>query len=140
MNPLFSQQLAADAARIVQEGVIHPMMDAGDVKRKHLHIVIGDIYGNIIYRYSMTTSDKWEYAYDEIALSKFELTIEHKMPTSEIQKLYPELNLGKTPYFGSAIDGGIVVACSGVDAEHDEMFSKCLAAGIRSRILLAARE
>jgi len=138
-GPLFSEQIAADSAKLVQDGIIIPMMESGQVKRKHLHIVVGDIYGNVIYEFSFKTSENWEYPYQEIALSKFDLTVEHAMPTSIIQKLYPGLNLGITPYFGSAIDRGIVVACSGVDAEHDEMFAKCIVAGIRSRILLAAK-
>ncbi len=101
-----------------------------------LHIIVGTSEGVILADADVGDRKDWEPRYDALAKDKFNLTVEHKMPTREIQLLYPELAEGKgnTYYWGSWIDGGIIVACSGVDPEWDEAFSKIGCAFIRAMV------
>jgi len=100
------------------------------------YIIVGLKDGTCLTRLEFGSTDEWTAPYDEIAESKFNMTVEHQKPTREIQLMYPELAEGKgnTYYWGSWIDGGIVVACSGVDPEWDEAFSKMVVAVIRAML------
>jgi len=101
-----------------------------------LHMIIGDSEGNVIHTFNLLDPCTWPGAYKEHAESKFALTVKHQKPTREIMSLTPELAEGKdvTFYYGSEIDGGIVVACSGVDPEWDEALSKIAVAVIRAMV------
>jgi hypothetical protein len=143
----FSKEIADQAIHAVR-----PMLEAL-IKAKGLengllpngngfHIIVGDIDGRIIRDFDYKDRDVWVGPYNDIAVDKFELTVEHKMSTRKIQLLYPELaearmliqRTGHTYYWGSWIDGGIVVACSGIDPEWDEFFSKVICAFIRAAV------
>lgn len=101
-----------------------------------LYILVGLNDGTTLARFHLGSPDEWPAPYDDIAIGKFDLTVEHQMPTREIQQMYPELaeGEGNTYYWGSWIDGGLVVACSGVDPEWDEAFSKMVIAIMRAML------
>lgn len=74
--------------------------------------------------------DEWESDYMAYALSKAEKSVRTGMPTAKLEPQY--LLSGDTVYWGSEVLDGIVVACSGVEAFFDEMFSMWIAAAIRA--------
>lgn len=131
----FNKEVAKNAINIAK-GLIHQTMKNNVVKRSHLHIVVGNTDGKILAEKSIGEPDEWKHPYKEIALSKFDLTVRHQKTTREIQLLYPELSgeEGDTFFWGSYIDGGIVVACSGVEAYFDEMYSKIIASIARALV------
>lgn len=137
----FSKELAqqvADMVRAHAEEMIRPKKVENGLcpNGGGLHIVVGTSKGIILARADVGERDDWAGPYDEIAESKFSLTAETGKPTREGQLLYPELmeGPGNTYYWGSWIDGGIVVACSGVDPEWDEAFSKMGCAFVRAMV------
>lgn len=69
--------------------------------------------------------DEWQHDYDYIALSKAFLSWRWGLPSRRIQHEFAYLCEGHdTVYGGSIVDeGGLIVACSGVDSEHDEGFA-----------------
>jgi hypothetical protein len=101
-----------------------------------LHMIIGDNEGQVVHRFNILDPSAWPGEYKEHAESKFALTVKHQKPTREIMSLFPELAEGKdnTFYYGSEIDGGIIVACSGVDPEWDEALCKIAIAVIRAMV------
>lgn len=131
----FDQQVARYAITHAKP-LIQGLMDKGVAKRNDLHIIVGNSDGEVLATESMGNPDKWEYPYDLIAQSKFDITVRTGKPTRIVQQLTPELagELGDTFYWGSWIDGGIVVACSGVQAYWDEAFCKVITAIIRAMV------
>lgn len=69
--------------------------------------------------------DQWQWAYDWIAVAKAFDTWKTGLPSRRLQNEFAYNCVeGGTIYGGSVIDeGGLVVACSGVDPEHDEGFA-----------------
>lgn len=134
--PRYNSELAEKATKLVVESLIFAAMDAGHAKRHDLHIVVGTSTGKILYELSLGKKKKWEYPYKKIARSKFKLTAKWQCSTRELQALYPEMagEKGDTFYFGSWIDGDIVVSCSGVQGYWDEAFAKAIIAVIRAFI------
>jgi len=138
----FSEELAKEAAATVMSQMVQHLVKPKETPNGLMpngggfHIIVGDKDGNILARLDYGSKSEWTTSYDEIAESKFNMTVEHQMPTREVQLMYPELAEGKgnTYYWGSWIDGGIVVACSGVDPEWDEAFSKMVVAIIRAML------
>jgi hypothetical protein len=70
------------------------------------------------------------YPIHKIALSKAELSARTGLPTSQVPPQYRRA--GDTLWWGSAVLGGIVAACSGVDSHHDEMFAWWIAAAVQA--------
>lgn len=129
----FSKEIARYAINHAKP-FIQKLIDEGITKRKDLHIVVGNSDGKILADESFGNPDLWEHPYNKIAQSKFEITVRTGQPTRIIQQITPELvgEPGDTFYWGSWIDGGIVVACSGVQPYWDEAFSKIIVAIIRA--------
>jgi len=129
---------ADDAVKFARDILIPSLMAGGVVEDENFVLVIGCrstrqvmsvlVIGGTIQK---------EYDLKKIALSKFELTCEYGMSTRQIQMLYPEMADGKTCFWGSAIDGDIVVAGSGYKSRDDEMVCTMVVAYIRKQILAA---
>lgn len=132
----YNSELAEKATKLVVDSLILAAMEAGYAKRRDLHIVAGTSTGKILYELSLGKEKKWEYPYKKIARNKFKLTVKWQCSTREIQALYPEMagEKGDTFYFGSWIEGDIVVSCSGVQGYWDEAFSKIIIAVIRALV------
>ena len=96
------------------------------VDRTHLHIYAGGVKEGVIAEKSIGCPVEGGDEIEQIALSKFKLTQEHRMPTRDIQQKKPHVLgvPGTTIWWGSWIESDIVVACSGVQAWMDEMISK----------------
>lgn len=103
-------------------------------KRPELAVVMGvresDGTFKMVTSMNFGSSSDWEFDYYVIARGKAALTAEHNMPSREIQLMHPELlemgaagEKGDIKYWGSAILGNLVVACSGVESYFDEAFS-----------------
>lgn len=137
----YNKRVAIQAVKLVVESLIKLTMDTGLAKRKDLHIVIGKRSGKILHEFSLGKVKKWEHDYKGVARSKFNLTCRNGLPTRIIQSMMPELagEKGDTFYFGSWIDGDIVVACSGVQAYWDEAYAKVIVAVVRA-IVTAIQE
>ena len=116
--------------------VILKLMKTKTIKRQHLHIVVGGVTMGKLASDSYGEKKKWEYPYKKVAESKFDLTVEHGIPTRIIQQTKPEVlgKKGSTIYWGSWIDGDIVCSCSGVQPWMDEMISKIVIDIIRGLI------
>ena len=82
--------------------------------------------------YGLTIGDGEDYI--EIAMSKYELTLETGLSSREVQLLHPEATGGKdqTKFWGSWIDGFIIVAISGLPPEWDEACSKFICGVIKA--------
>lgn len=108
---------------------IEKLINDNVVDRTHLHIYAGGVNEGVIAEKSIGAPAGEENEIQRIALSKFKLTQEHKMPTRDIVQKKPHvLGLpGTTIWWGSWIESDIVVACSGVQAWMDEMISKLVA-------------
>lgn len=72
--------------------------------------------------------------YNPIAMSKYKITLETGLPSREAQLLHPEMvgGKGQTKFWGSWIDGFIIVAISGLPPEWDEACSKLICAIIKA--------
>lgn len=138
--PRFNENLAAKAIQLVVNSLVRTAMDAKLVKREHLHIVVGKADGStdgkVLSELSMGDPQEWEFGYRGVAHSKFKITARTGLPTRLVQTCMAELadEDGDTVYWGSAIDGGIIVACSGVEPFWDEAFSKAIAAVVRAML------
>lgn len=135
------RKLAQQAAEIVEAQVNALMKGKGEENGLlpnggGFYIIVGTSDGQMLHRLAIGERNEWTAPYSDIAESKFHLTVDHQMPTREIQLMYPELaeGHGNTYYWGSWIDGGLIVACSGVDPEWDEAFSKMIIAILRAML------
>lgn len=72
----------------------------------------------------------WQLDYERIALSKAEKSVRTGKSSVHVEAHY--FRQGETPYWGSVVLDDIVVACSGVEAHYDEMFSMWIAAAIKA--------
>lgn len=135
----FTKKVAKEVAQMIKVQA-ELMIRAKDVENGllpnggGLHIKVGTSKGVILAYLDVGKREDWKAPYDDIAENKFNLTAEHQMSTRKLQLLYPELaeGSGNTYYWGSWIDGGIIVACSGVDPEWDEALSKMGCAFVRA--------
>lgn len=78
------------------------------------------------------------YPNAEIALSKAQISSRTGRPTADLAPQY--LQAGDTPYWGSAVVNGVVVACAGLEPRHDEMLAYWLAAAIQAEARKAFAE
>lgn len=72
----------------------------------------------------------WEHDYEAVALSKAEKSVRTGKATAELEPHYLVDN--DTVYWGSVVIDDIVVACSGVEAYYDEMFSGWIATAVKA--------
>lgn len=72
----------------------------------------------------------WKLDYERMALSKAEKSVRTGLSSVNIEAHY--FREGDTPYWGSVVLDDIVVACSGVEAHYDEMFSMWIASAIKA--------
>lgn len=132
-------ELTEKAVGLVLDGIILPMMERGEVKRPHLHIVVGvdrpmDYWDSttaddgVIYEQSIGDPTMWEYDYRGIAQGKYRQTRRTGLPSRVIQQIAPHLYIrGDTIHAGSTNLIGIIVACSGVESFWDEAFAGMIA-------------
>lgn len=72
----------------------------------------------------------WEIDIESIALSKAEKSVRTGISSVNVEPHY--FYEGDTPYWGSVVLDGIVVACSGVESHYDEMFAMWIASAIKA--------
>ena len=80
--------------------------------------------------------------YNPIAMSKYKITLETGLPSREAQLLHPETTggEGQTIYWGSWIDGFIIVAISGLPPEWDEVCSKLICGIIKALLTTQSKK
>ena len=78
----------------------------------------------------------------DISKSKYQLTLETGLPSREAQLLHPETTggEGQTIYWGSWIDGFIIVAISGLPPEWDEVCSKLICGIIKALLTTQSKK
>ena len=122
-------------------------MESGLTKRKDLHIIIvnpgtrpGDVENGedaILYEESFGDPSKWQHDYAAIDRAKAIASWRTSLPTHVLRETMPYLlvaseNGSDTPYYGSAVLHGMVVAASGVQPWFDEWISYMVAAACRA--------
>lgn len=141
--------------RIAQEAVnqacvlIDLMMKTHAVKREHLHIVVLDTAERfeqgkllpILYQHSVGDTTKWEYDYARFAREKAQVSWRTGLDTRIVKYMMPQLyEQGDVIYAGGVCYDGIVVACSGVESEYDEVFARLIASLIEAKVRLEVQE
>lgn len=140
---------------------IQATMDAGLTSRSHLHIVVGlqlsrqeDWHGDfqqvhpnddvlndcvIVHRRSVGDPKEWMHPYDDIATLKADLSARTGLPTRLLHT--PEYRHLLRPtdvrYWGSVIEEGLVVACSGVQPDFDEHYAETILGNIKRQVQVA---
>lgn len=142
ISPFLSADVLKRATSNVRPAII-AMMASGMAKRSHLFVGItdpllrpGDRRGfedAIIYAESMGNPDNWQYPYEDIAKSKGRISWETGLPSQIVQERDPYLLRPEdTPYFGTAVQNGLVVFVSGVEAFNDQLFAEWYASAVRA--------
>lgn len=125
--------LTAGAARLAIDlatPLINNLMSEGVVTRRDLHIVVArrvlsiqEEDFQILVEKSFGGSE-WTAEYDVIARLKARLSARTGLSSREAQLMHPELLQEEdVMYWGSAIRGNLIVACSGVQPWYDEAIS-----------------
>ncbi len=153
-----SYLLGADRARKAVDMVrpaILAAMESGLMKRKDLHIVIMnpamrpfEVYYEhdaILYEESFGDKKKWARDYAKFAQAKAIISWRTGLPTHLVRETMPYLlkasgSWSDTPYWGSAVLHGIVVAASGAQSWYDEWVSYMVAAACRALCIDAMQE
>jgi hypothetical protein len=123
---------------IVLPGILNAM-ENWHVKRPHLHVVVVDptiAYGHpaaetpFLFQHSIGRDD-WADDYQRYAQAKARLSWRTGLSSREVVLTKPHLLLpGNTHFWGSAIVGGIITACSGVESYWDEAFAGMTSAAL----------
>ena len=150
MESQVSFLLGADKARKAIDMVrpaILAAMESGQLKHKTIHIVImnpgtrpGDVEDEedaILYEESIGDPATWERDYNLIARAKAIASWRTGLPTHVLRETMPYMlvaseSASDTPYWGSAVLHGMVVAASGVQSWFDEWVSYMVAAACRA--------
>ncbi|OHA20740.1 MAG: hypothetical protein A2849_01650 [Candidatus Taylorbacteria bacterium RIFCSPHIGHO2_01_FULL_51_15] len=145
-----SYLLGADKARKAVDMVrpaILAAMESGLLKRKDLHIVIMNpctrphevesMEDAILYEESFGDKEKWKDDYEGIAQAKAIASWRTGLPTHVLRETMPYLlqadeDHADTPFWGSAVLHGVVVAASGVQSWFDEWVAYMVAAACRA--------
>lgn len=150
---LLTQEVAKRAVEFVLPA-IQQLIETKVLKRGDLNIVIairptywdGDeiewvrFEESIVYDYAHTDPSTWEFPFKEIAWHKCFQSWRSGMSTHEMQTRAPHLlEHGDTVYYGSVVQDGLIVACSGVQPYFDEMISAMVLAACRA-LCIQARE
>lgn len=141
MSGVLSTELVERSFAFVRPA-IEAVFDTGITGRRHLAVVITAVEAITGWRqtsgvafadscYLVTSlgdlsGSPWPNM--EIALKKAELSARTGLPTGQLPPSY--ILEGDTVFHGSAVLGGIVVACAGLDPRHDEMFSWWIASAV----------
>lgn len=130
---LFLTEAVANRAIDLAVPFIKGLIKDDLAKRRNCHIVVlnrgeisfGSPYGDMyLAERSFGNRAKWEHPYDDIACNKAHVSNRTGLSTREVQMMRQDLlEPGDTVYFGSVVLGDIVVACSGFDAEVDELIA-----------------
>ena len=151
---LLSSERAKQAIDMVLPA-IREAMESDLLKRRHLHIVIMNpatpphMVENgeeaILCEYSLGLPAKWENDYKSIARAKAIASWRTGQPTHALRETMPYLMVANeehadSPYFGSAVLLGMVVAASGVQPWFDEWISYMVAAACRALCIAAMQE
>lgn len=101
------------------------------VERAALHVVIArsSCDGNyaVIAERSFGSRAAWLYPYDEIAHGKARMTARTGLSSKEVLLMRPDLLApGDIKFWGSAILGSLVVACSGVQPWYDHAMANII--------------
>jgi hypothetical protein len=147
LTGFLSQSLAERAFSFVRPA-IEAVFDTGATGRSHLAVVVTGIDAITGWRsdhgvpfsdvcYLVTTlgdlsTSPWPNR--EIALKKAELSARYGLPGAQIPSGY--LRKGDSIFSGSAVLGGVVAACAGLDPRHDEMFSWWIASAVHAEVQL----
>ncbi|NBB47869.1 hypothetical protein GVN24_06260 [Rhizobium sp. CRIBSB] len=151
MTGLLSPTLAERAFFFVRPA-IEAVFDTGVTGRAHLAVVVTGIDAVTGWRrdqgvpfaeacYLVTTlgdlsTSPWPNT--DIALKKAELSARYGLPGAQIAPGY--LQEGDSVFSGSAVIGGVVAACAGLDPRHDEMFSWWIASAMHAQAQLEIAE
>lgn len=137
----FTTEIAEQALEIAMPFIQSIMKEQ---ERKGLFINVGcNISKQIMAQRSIGNKQTdWNAPYDGIADSKVNITFTTNKPSREVQLLYPEMvgGIGDTIYWGSWIDGGIVVAMSGLPPEWDEACAKHICAIVRALLTTQSKQ
>jgi hypothetical protein len=129
---LFLTSQNARAAIGLAIPTIDQCMEQGLTDGRGLHIVAGlrvpdsrgGFTGSLVSEYSIGDPDTWRHDFRLIAHGKLQLTARTGLPTRVVQLDRPELlQHDDIKYWGSAIKGDAIVACSGVQSRWDETFA-----------------
>jgi len=140
----FTREIAKDAVETAMPFINHIMQELG---RTGLGVKVGlrrpdKLSDTPLYSLQIGEPAEWKHPYLKIAESKYYMTQETGRPSREVQLLYPEMAgaSGQTVYWGSWIDGFIIVATSGLPPEWDEVCSKLICGIIRARLTTQSKE
>jgi hypothetical protein len=144
MSGVLSAELVERSFAFVRPA-IEAVFDTGITGRRHLAIVVTAVEAITGWRrtsgiafadscYLVTSLgdlsvSPWPNM--EIALKKAEISARTGVPTGQLPPSY--ILDGDTVFHGSAVLGGIVVACAGLDPRHDEMFSWWIASAVSAQ-------
>ena len=151
MTGFLSPALAERAFSFVRPA-IEAVFDTGVTGRAHLAVVVTGIDAITGWRpdqggpfaeacYLVTelgdlSTSPWPNR--EIALKKAEISARYGLPGAQIPPAY--LRAGDSVFQGSAVLGGVVAACAGLDPRHDEMFSWWIASAVHAQAQLEIAE
>jgi len=136
----FTHEIAEQAIEIAMP-FINQIMEQEE--RNGLQIYVSSIMSDtIMAKRTIGDHSEWKNPYDLIAANKMKVTCRTELSSREVQLLYPEMvgGDGDTIYWGSWIDGGIVVAISGLPPEWDEACSKHICAIIRALLTTQSKQ
>lgn len=144
MSGILSSTLVEQAFAFVRPA-IEAVFDTGVTGRRHLAIVVtatDTITGwrresgvpfekacYLVAEIGDLSGSPWPNR--EIALKKAEISARTGLPSGQLPPTY--LVAGDTVFHGSAVLGGIVAACAGLDPRHDEMFSWWIASAVQAQ-------
>ena len=138
LESVFDHVIAEEAFELARPTILE-LIRTRVAKRKDLHVLVARrVSAEEFLDYgsrSFGDKKKWMFAYKDIAESKRDITVRTGLPSREAQLLHSELLCTHdTKYWGSWIEGNIVVAVSGADAWVDEMIAKIVVAIIKGLI------
>ncbi len=140
-SAILTTELAKEAARRTRP-MIKSLIEEGRIPEHGVHIVIalrvpGVFFADcndwvldkgILHEETVGRVQKGNRKFVNIARSKAFISAREGLSTFVIQTQARELlRTGDTTYYGSALDGNIVVAASGADPYDDEAISKAVA-------------
>lgn len=136
-----TDDIAKQAIDLATPTILH-MMDEKVVTRPYLHIIVAlrdtserPQLCDVKASQSFGTRAEWSNDYRAIAEGKLLITARTGLPSRQVQLMQPELlEHDDVIYWGSVIDGNIIVACSGVQPWFDEAISKIIAGICRALI------
>ena len=132
---LFNRDLAMRAVMLVMPS-IKEAVSQGLLDRNGFCIVVCDrtsssFASSEVYCFA-NNRPLWLKDYRTIAMSKAKISFRTGLSTREVLANPAWLQQGDTRYYGSAVDGPIIVACSGFKQSCDEMVSLWIVAAVNA--------